>query len=326
MLDTPEAVMARAGIAALPEYEDVASILDAPGFYTFRRYPVGTDLASVITADGRPAVRCYLAFIVKRPPAGSTVSPVILKAWFARRWLTGQPMGRLDTAPSGLPNGPGPASVAVLAKTPKPLDLDSDDDMPGFIYDNVEDVFQDDTGKILTPRQMLEAMYAKHCRTLGRAFRIRWKMGSFGRWTLRQAVWKTQDGAMWILLSFYDVELVDQKKGMLRNPLREYTPADFHRVADKPNERSHFFGFQTSQKSLFTNLSVVVLVCLTLYYKAPHEGLLRAVYGNTALTTAALVFGFLLADIIGPWLLIRAIGWLSRMRDRVLFFIRKVRV
>ena len=318
--------MARAGVAARPEYEEVSPILDAPGFYAFRRYPAGTELASILTSDGRPAVRCYLAFIVMPPRAGSKVSQVILKAWFARRWLTGQPMGRPDTATFGHPDAPSPASTIVLAKTTKPLDLDSEDDMPGFIYDNAEDVFLDDDGTVLQPHQMLEEMYAKHCRTIGRQFRIRWNIGSAARWTLRQSVWKGQDIAMGMLLTLYDVELVEQKKKRLPNPLREYRLSDFRRVTDQQGERSHFFGFQTSKKSLLTNLIVVVVACLALYYGLPHWELLRAVYNNTALTTAALVFAFLLADTIGPWTLIRIVCSLSRMRDRVLFFIRKVKV
>jgi hypothetical protein len=68
---------------------------------------------------------------------------------------------------------------------------------------------------------------------------------------------------------------------------------------------------------------LVVLVSLR---GAPHEGLLRAIYNDTALSAAALVVGFLLADTLGPWLLIRIICVLSRFRDSVMFFIRKVNV
>jgi hypothetical protein len=51
---------------------------------------------------------------------------------------------------------------------------------------------------------------------------------------------------------------------------------------------------------------------------------MRAVYSNTALSTAALVFGFLLADVLGPWLLISAVCGLSRLRPAVIFLVRKV--
>jgi hypothetical protein len=108
-------------------------------------------------------------------------------------------------------------------------------------------------------------------------------------------------------------------------PLPEGANVDYaQRITDKEGERSHFFGFQTSRKSFLTNLLVVVTVCLVLYWTAPREGLPRTIYNNTALSTAALVFAFLAADTLGPWLLIRAICVLSRVRDRVLFFIRKV--
>jgi len=110
------------------------------------------------------------------------------------------------------------------------------------------------------------------------------------------------------------------------SPFHKYKPGDFRRITDKPGERSHFFGFQSSQKSFFTNFLVVVAVCPILYWKVPREGLARAIYNNTALSTGALIFAFLLAETLGPWLLIRVICALSRFRDAVLFFIRKVRV
>ncbi|MGE5230855.1 MAG: hypothetical protein ACM3NS_03890, partial [Deltaproteobacteria bacterium] len=73
---------------------------------------------------------------------------------------------------------------------------------------------------------------------------------------------------------------------------------------EKLGERSHFFGFQSSQKSFVTNLMVIAAGCVLLYWKGPRVGFLRAVYMNTALTTAALIFGFLMADWLGPWILI----------------------
>jgi len=95
---------------------------------------------------------------------------------------------------------------------------------------------------------------------------------------------------------------------------------------DGEGERSHFFGFQSSKKSFLTNMLVVVAVGLALYWKGPRNGLFLAIYNNAALTTAAMVFVFLLADTVGPWLLIRMICVLSRWRDAVLFFMRKVKV
>jgi hypothetical protein len=126
----------------------------------------------------------------------------------------------------------------------------------------------------------------------------------------------------------WSVDLVGVARGGWRDPdpFRRYRPRDFRRSTDKPGERSNFFGFQSSQRSFFTNLSVVVAACLVLYWKAPLDGLLKTVYSNTALTTAALIFGFLLADKLVPWFLIGMICFLSRFREAVIFFVRKVRV
>lgn len=324
-LTTPGEVIRRAGIEQLPEYEDVAPMTDCAGFYALRRYPAATELAQIVTGDGRPAVRCYLRFVVLPPSQGSTVSRIDVEAWFARRWKPDQVFssGPDPYDPAGSPDAPSPLSVATLARVRKPIDLDRHD-VGEFLYDHREDAFLDEDGNVVTPLQILEDAYKKHCRTLQLGFRIRWTVGSMIRWVIRQAVWRGQDAAMWALLNLYDVELAE--KGKWPEPFRKYKPADFRRTTEKPEERSHFFGFQSSRKSLFTNLLVVAATCILLYWKVPHDGLLRAIYRNPALTTAALVFGFLLADTLGPWLLIRMICALSQVRDAVLFLVRKVRV
>jgi hypothetical protein len=322
-LATPQAVIQRAAITHLPEYEDTGEMKDCAGFYTFRCYPTTTPLAGILTADGRPAVRCYLAFIVDAPEPGSHVSSVLLKAWFALRWRFLREFG---SAPApGDPDVPSPQSAVLLQRARIPVRLDPED-AEGFIYDSREDAFLDPDGRVVTPVEMLHYMYQKHCRTLRIGFRVRWAVGSIARRTIRQVVWKGQDAAMWALLNFYDMELVPRKKGMMFDFFHKYRPSDFRRATDKQGERSQFFGFQSSQRSFYTNLIVVAAACLLVYWKVPHDGLLRAIYNNTALTTATLLLGFLLADTVGPWLLIGTVCTLSRFRDAVLFFIRKVRV
>lgn len=325
MLATPDDVIRRAGVQRLPEYEDVASMTDSAGFYAFRRYPAGTELARIVTADGRPAVRCCLRFVVLPPTKASTVSRVNVETWFTRRWRPDRifSSGHDPYEPAGSPDGPSPQSAAILARTRKPIDLDRDD-IGEFLYDHREDTFLDEDGNVVTPIHILEDAYTKHCRTLRLGFRIRWNIGSAIRWVVRKAVWWGQDAAMWALFMFYDVELAEKKE--LPSPFRKYKPSDFRRVTEMPSERSNFFGFESSRRSLFTNLVVVAATCTLLYWTVPRDGFVRAIYHNTALTTAALVFGFLLADTLGPWLLIRTICVLSRFRDAVLFFVRKVRV
>jgi hypothetical protein len=80
--------------------------------------------------------------------------------------------------------------------TRKPVDLDSID-ARAFVYDQNEDAFFDDDGKTVSPVQILDEMYNRHCRTLRLGFRIRWNIGSAARWTISRAVWRGQDAAMW---------------------------------------------------------------------------------------------------------------------------------
>ena len=87
----------------------------------------------------------------------------------------------------------------------------------------------------------------------------------------------------------------------------------------------HFFGFESSRRALFTNLALVWAATIGLYWLRPFPNFLRTIYINNAMTTAALVFAFLLADVIGPGLLISSVCLLSRIRPSVLFLRRKVR-
>lgn len=218
-------------------------------------------------------------------------------------------------------DGPTLDSLHRFRRARKPLSLDFVQD---YIYDAGDDRFIDDQGRSATPKQMLDHAYEEHCATMRRRFVWRWQFGSATRWVARNAVWRGQDGLLWLLLNFYDVELILKEER--QDPFHKFKRSEFRRALEKEGERSHFFGFQSSRKSLFTNLVVLALGCAMLYYYAPRDGILRAIYQNNALTTAALVLGFFFADLLGPGLLIIGICGLSRLRPLVLFLIRKVRV
>jgi hypothetical protein len=68
-----------------------------------------------------------------------------------------------------------------------------------------------------------------------------------------------------------------------------------------------------------------VIFCLS-YWKLPRWGILQAIYHNDALTTAALLLGFVVVDLVVPWSLVLIVCGLSRLRPRVLYFSRKVRL
>jgi hypothetical protein len=322
-LATAADVIRRANIDQLPQYEDVGPISDAAGFFAYRPYPPGSELSKVVTGDGRHAVRCLIKFYVDPPTEGSFASRVVLQTRLSRRWKPGRiwsSTGDEDAHDSNDPDAPTPESATIFQKAHRPLDINFRDE---YTYNHQEDVFIGEQGSIVTPEQMLEDVYTKHCRTLAWWFRVRWKVDSAIKFVIRHAVWRGQDVAMWLLLKFYDVEPEDRK---LKSPFHRYKPSEFRRVTEKPEGRSHFFGFQTSQKSLFTNLAVVAAACALVFWIGPHGGFIRAIYNNDALTTAALVFGFLFADLLGPWLLIRVICLLSQVRGAALFLGRKVRV
>jgi hypothetical protein len=109
------------------------------------------------------------------------------------------------------------------------------------------------------------------------------------------------------------------------DPFREYKAVDFRRISDPDTPLSSFFGFQSSRKSFFTNMLVLGAGFCLAFWTLSRGRIVRAIYDNTALTTASLVLGFLLADVVGPWALIRAICGLSRLKPGKMFITRKVR-
>jgi hypothetical protein len=190
-----------------------------------------------------------------------------------------------------------------------------------FLYDASEDRFTDTEGRLVTTEEMLKYVYDAHCRTLRASFVWQWNTETLIRSVAQQTVWKSQEGALWLLLRGYDIELT---KGIQHlGPFHRFRRSDFRRVTEPAGQQS-FFGFNSSRKSLFTNMIVLAAASVFLYHYWPRGGLLSAVYHNEALTTAALLFGFLLADVAGPAILVRVICYFSYLRPLVMFLPRRV--
>jgi len=96
---------------------------------------------------------------------------------------------------------------------------------------------------------MLEEMYAKHCRTLRLGFRLRWSIAR----PLGARFESSVEGSGRCdvgLTTFYDVELVEDKKDRRIDFFYKYRPSDFRRITDREGEHSHFFGFSNLTKEL----------------------------------------------------------------------------
>lgn len=327
-MNTSQEVIDRTGVSSLADYFEPGPMTDCSGFFVQRFYPAGSDLARVVARNGDQVLSCLIQFIVRPPRTPGGTSRVVLHARMYDRYRRlihlWPPFGEqfdLDD-----PRAPTPDSLALFRRTRHPVDLDEIDfDLGEHLYEGREGVFLDGEGRRVTPQQMLDHAYECHCRTYGRTFSWRWRVGTWSRHAVRGVVWRGQDAFLWVLLSFYDIDLVGGRDQVKLDPFHKYKPADFRRVTEKSESRSNFFGFESSRKSFFTNLTVLAICCAALYWTGPRTGLVRAIYNNTALTTAALVFAFLLADLAGPWLLTRSICTLSRLRPLVLFFVRRVR-
>ena len=323
MLRTSEDVLKRARIEGRSEYPRCGLIQDIPGFFTERFYPPGSALARVVTRSRDPAVSCLLSFIVEPQTAPGGTSRVRLHARmrdrfekFHERWLT---VG--DSYDFTDPNMATPESLHLLQHTRHPIALDFLDD---YVYDHGGDVFLDEEGRRVEPLAMLDHAYEDHCATYGPAFTLWYRLGTLRRRATQKAVWRGQDVCLWLTLNLYDIELTAPREGHERDPFHKYRPEEFRRKTEAAG-KSHFFGFESSRRALFTNLALVWAATIGLYWLRPFPNFLRTIYINNAMTTAALVFAFLLADVIGPGLLISSVCLLSRISPSVLFLRRKVR-
>ncbi len=316
-LNTAQQVIKRAGADQLADYFDLEEMVGEPGFALKRRYPQNTNLGQVVDGLGRPSVTCVIQFVVNHPTAAGGVSRVDIHAFFYDHWQIKrfrQP--GLDDYDFNDPDCHTPQSLNLLRRSSKPLSLNFTE---GFIYDTADDKFYDENGA-RTAQELIDFAYDYHCRTLSPRFRIKWWCLELMRQAVHQFTWRLQDASMWLLRHGYDMVLTSK---VSRNPFYQYRWSDFERTTDK--ERSNFFGFQSSPRSIFSNLILLGLVCFLVYRFAPHSGFIRAIYANTALTTGALILGFCLVDLIAP-LSLEAIVWsLSRIRHITVFLVRKVR-
>jgi hypothetical protein len=215
------------------------------------------------------------------------------------------------------PDCPSPDSVAGYRKAPRPLALDF---LNEFIYDATDDQFYGEKGPT-SGRQILDYVYEYHCRTLRRGFRYKWWLKRGLRSTIQRGVWRGQEFLLWILREGYDI--VIEGDPLRRSPFHKFRFADFKRTTEQA--KSHFFGFESSKRSLFSNLVILSATYLVVYYCVPRFGFLKAIYHNVALTTAALVFVFLVSDQVVPVFLKGMVCILSRLRARTVFMWNKVR-
>lgn len=315
VLRTPDDVV-RAGGPLGAEYFDVVPYTDGTaGFSVKRLYPPETPLGRVVMRGGEPAVAGLLRIVVDPPTAEGGVSRVGMSASFYPLWSGGW----IGPDPASHPHLT-PDAVQRLRGARRPIALDFKDD---FVWDSGEHLFQNEAGETVTGRQMFDYVYAYHCRTLSRRFVLRYGVQRAVRWLVQRAVWRGQDWCLWLLEHGYEIRPTTKGGRQERSLFHQYTLDEFERQTDK--DGTHFFGFQTSRRSFFSNVVALTIACVTIYYAVPRFGLLRAIYGNGALTTVALAFGFLVSDQAAPLILKGLVCLLSRFRRKVLNFLERVK-
>lgn len=310
-LSTPQDVIQAFGVAGLPGYFDVTPYIDAAGFSAKRPYPAGSPPALVIAGNGAPFNTCLIRIVVEPPKTPNGVSRVDGGAELYARCQERHRFGRHNF---GDPDCPTQATFYQFRSAPRPQHVELTAE---FFYDCADGRFYGPQGQ-LTGQQILNLLYNAHCATLGRRARVKAWSSRVWRNTVRWLVWRGQDICLWLLEHGYDIKPKEDKGSPLGAPFRRYKWTDFVRSSDEKG--THFFGFQSSKRSLFSNLIVLVFIVAIVYWLLPHAGILRAVYRNTPLSTAFLVFAFLMVDQLVPRLLQGIVWGLCRLRLKDLFF------
>lgn len=317
-LRTPDDVIRASGVSTLPEYTELVRFTDSPGFSARRDYPPWSELSRVLTGRGKPDICCLIHFGISRSQAAGGVRKMRFGTSRFSRWGQNRFPGEYDFSD---PDCPTPESVHLLKRAPKPKDLTFDDGE--FFYDTADGQFYDEDGRPVTGKQILDYLYDYHCRTLGRWFRIRSRVRDIYEHGVRRLLKDVQRAAGWLLEHGYDIQPTIPQKDY-RFLFHKFGFADFRRLSD--DKGTHFFGFESSKRSLFSNILLLAITCVAAYRYLPRWGFFRAVYHNAPLTTAALVFAFLGLDQAVPFVLKAIVCGVSRLRPMTLFFIRKVKL
>lgn len=317
-LRTSQDVINVSGVAALPEYGEIVAFRDPVliGFSTKRDYPADSEIARVITARGRPDLCCLIHFTVPRLSVSGGVRRTRFRVMTFSRWIGSHPdrlPGEYDYAD---PDCPTAESVHLLSQLPKLTTL-TDADVPvSFFYDTADGYFYNQDGVRVTGKYILDYLFVSHSRTRSGWVRLKDRASAAGIRSIRRAFRRSQNVAVWLLEHGYDIRPTchDRRWYFVYTHLF----SDFERVCAESN--SHFFGFQSSKRSLRSNTFLLVLICLLAYLFLPRGGFFGAIYHSVPLTMVALVLVFLLLDLVVPALLkavvCLAARWMPTPRDQ----------
>ena len=308
-LNTLQSVIQVFGGASFPDYYyDVVPYIDgAAGFSVKRRYAAGSPPAQVVTGRGDPYAVCMTRVVVDAPKTVSGMSRVRADASLFERC---QERHRSDEHDFSHPDCPTETTFYPFKHISRPQGVA----LAGEVfYDCADDRFYGPSGQ-LTGQQIIDDLYRTHCGTLGFIARLKRSTSRAWRELIHHFVWRGQDIALWLLESGYDIKPKEYKGTPLGKPFRVYGWDEFLRSSDEKS--SHFFGFESSKRSLFSNLIVLMLALIFGYWFLPNSGFWRAIYKNTVLSTVAVVFVFLAADQLVPRALQGVVWALCRLRTR----------
>lgn len=209
------------------------------------------------------------------------------------------------------PEAPTKDSLEESAATPKPIDLEYNDE---YFYDHDRSVFIDSAGATLSGIEILNKVFSDHCSTVHwlKGLRLRTKLIAQSKST----------GLVSALIIVLEIIL---KKAFGRTLEESDSISAFYRgyksdSLKKLNEDSlNVFGYKAAKSVIIIFCIVVILGAYFRYHCSTTGGYLGFVGDSNFLSVVHGLFLLWLLDVIVPFLLFWAINGLIKVRTKIMF-------
>lgn len=298
------------------EYSDYIVLRDDKvGFSVKREYPQNLRYIPPKTKDGRPDVAALIYVVYEKP---SDSEKEIRKK--AKIFLNITPFSKFlsthwdyDYNAEGCPTED---SVQKSKTTPKPIALESFDE---YVYDHDTNTLRDSKNQELTGKQILDSLFNEHCNTihLFKGLALRWKMGS------RDRVVKLCDFSIqiskWILKTFFGRTF--EPKDAFSGSLKIYFKEDMKLLK---TEAIDVYGYKASKNVIITFASIILITYIIAYKIPIRSQLFHNMMSNNLVTICFTLFSLWLLDHAIPFISLKIINGLIRLKVKLAFMKLKV--
>jgi len=286
------------------------------GFSVKREYPINIRYTPPKTKDGKPdTVALIFVFygygvnLAKKEQQNKI--PLFLSITTYSRYLSNHFDYDFNEE-----NCPTKDSLQESKSTPKPIGLES---LTEYVYDHGTNTLRDSENQKLTGEQILDNLFNEHCNTihLFKGLALRWKMGSRDR-VVKSCDFSVQIGK-WILKTFFGRTL--EPKDAFSGSLKIYLKEDMKLLK---TESIDVYGYKASKNVIITFVSLILIGYIAAYKIPIKSELLHNMMSNNLVMICFALFSLWLLDHVIPYMSLKIINGLIRLKVKVAFIKFKV--